>query len=368
MQIFNRRRGKRLLIGLCSFILALVCHFAVIGSLQRADAQEAISPSPLNSPAAPSVLPSATVAPSATVTPAPIAPAAVPGVTPAPIAPAAPTPAVSPTPTVNSTPLIPASHEDVADATVTLLNIDLVRGELEGSLKFDPKGIYRGGGPGFPSRDLVLRVNSLDRQDNKILLGVDKPMTLPSIKWSMVGKTNNYPFDQHTARVFVGLTPTFANEPRDPYQLPFVPLVPQFVADIPGFEVTYTPTSTPTPKAAVDNANLFILTNVVASRSLPVKLFAGIVVVIMWMLSFLVLLVARRIVKLGKQPDVGTLAWMGILLFAFPAIRNSQPGVPPIGILSDFLSFFWAETIVAIALMILAVHWLRLHTPSDRSR
>jgi hypothetical protein len=37
------------------------------------------------------------------------------------------------------------------------------------------------------------------------------------------------------------------------------------------------------------------------------------------------------------------------LLFAFAIVRNAQPGTPPIGTYSDFISFFWAEVIIALS-------------------
>ena len=34
------------------------------------------------------------------------------------------------------------------------------------------------------------------------------------------------------------------------------------------------------------------------------------------------------------------------------AIRSIEPFVPPMGVLSDFFGFFWAESIVAVSLVI----------------
>jgi len=50
-------------------------------------------------------------------------------------------------------------------------------------------------------------------------------------------------------------------------------------------------------------------------------------------------------------------------LFAFPAVRNSQPGVPPVGTWGDFVSFFWAESMIALALGILWFCFLRYSAP-----
>jgi hypothetical protein len=46
------------------------------------------------------------------------------------------------------------------------------------------------------------------------------------------------------------------------------------------------------------------------------------------------------------------------LLFAFAAVRNSQPGVPPIGTYSDFIAFFWAEVLIALCLLSIIFAWV----------
>jgi Domain of unknown function (DUF4436) len=46
------------------------------------------------------------------------------------------------------------------------------------------------------------------------------------------------------------------------------------------------------------------------------------------------------------------------LLFAFYAVRNSQPNVPPIGVYGDFISFFWAETLVGVCLLVTIFTWV----------
>ncbi len=55
---------------------------------------------------------------------------------------------------------------------------------------------------------------------------------------------------------------------------------------------------------------------------------------------------------------VSVLLIMATLLFAFYAVRNSQPNVPPIGVFMDFASFFWVEMIVAACLVVGLVTWL----------
>ncbi len=115
-----------------------------------------------------------------------------------------------------------------------------------------------------------------------------------------------------------------------------------------------------------ENSSIFIYIDVSATRSIPVKFFALVIIVIMWVLSIMALLLALKVMKSGKLPEVGMLSWTAVMLFAFPAIRNAQPGVPPVGTASDFLSFFWTEIIVVVALVIIGSCWLkRYHPPME---
>lgn len=41
-----------------------------------------------------------------------------------------------------------------------------------------------------------------------------------------------------------------------------------------------------------------------------------------------------------------------VLLFAFPAIRSFAPGIPPMGVLVDFLAFFWCEVALGIGVIV----------------
>ena len=49
----------------------------------------------------------------------------------------------------------------------------------------------------------------------------------------------------------------------------------------------------------------------------------------------------------------------GMITFALVPLRNAMPAAPPIGALSDIISFFWAEIIVAVCLVAGVVTWLK---------
>jgi hypothetical protein len=50
------------------------------------------------------------------------------------------------------------------------------------------------------------------------------------------------------------------------------------------------------------------------------------------------------------------------LIFGLPALRNVQPGAPPVGAFSDYVTFIWAELIVAVSAVVTVWQWvLRAH-------
>jgi Domain of unknown function (DUF4436) len=65
-----------------------------------------------------------------------------------------------------------------------------------------------------------------------------------------------------------------------------------------------------------------------------------------------------KAMKTGSNVDLVPLSISISLIFGLPALRNVQPGVPPVGAFGDYLSFIWAEIIVGTSAMILIWTWL----------
>jgi len=93
-------------------------------------------------------------------------------------------------------------------------------------------------------------------------------------------------------------------------------------------------------------------------RTYAVKMFAGFIMLIFWLISISIVLVMFSIVVRKRKIDFSMFAFLTAMLFALPALRNMQPFIPSIGCYSDYISFFWAEGIVAIALVVSVVTWL----------
>ena len=116
-----------------------------------------------------------------------------------------------------------------------------------------------------------------------------------------------------------------------------------------------------TIEPAADPASHDTLTdiNFTIQRSSSTFFFALFVMVAQWVLALCVLAWALSVGLLGRRIEVGLFGWVSAMLFAFPALRGTVPGAPPIGSLSDFLAFFWAEGLVAVSMLIVAYTYLK---------
>jgi len=71
-------------------------------------------------------------------------------------------------------------------------------------------------------------------------------------------------------------------------------------------------------------------------------------------------LIISGLVFIGiRQSEVTLVGAFGAMIFALPALRNTLPGTPPLGVRADFLIFFWAELGAVIALCLFIAAWIR---------
>ena len=100
------------------------------------------------------------------------------------------------------------------------------------------------------------------------------------------------------------------------------------------------------------------------SRPAAVLGFAWFMNAIMAMLGICAALVTYNVAYRGKKLEPNLMVWMSALLFVLPTIRNSLPGTPPLGSLTDFMVFFWVEAVISICLLIMVLTWYR-RAPDD---
>jgi hypothetical protein len=84
-------------------------------------------------------------------------------------------------------------------------------------------------------------------------------------------------------------------------------------------------------------------------------------VMIMIIMFVLAISVVGMVLHVNASPGEMNLLPLSLcvtLIFGLPALRNIQPGVPAVGILSDSMSFIWAEMMVSISAIALAWTWI----------
>jgi hypothetical protein len=273
------------------------------------------------------------------------------------VADASPTPEPS---TDNSTDSSTDSGDppDRLEVYMTVLSVDPVKGEVDARLEFLPYGKFQSGKTLLTAKNISLITNNVDPQGSVFAFRANRRMDAKLIRFSFIkGNANNYPFDNYESQVDIYGESYLGKTELDNYS--GVPFVFYPSANIPGFDINFSSIDEKgDPELIYEAINI--------QRSATVKFFSLMVMGIMWILAILVLLLAIRVWRSGKLPEVTMLGLMATLLFAFPAIRNTQPNVPPVGTMGDYLSFLWTELIVVIALVIIGGCWLRRYHPAEK--
>ena len=89
------------------------------------------------------------------------------------------------------------------------------------------------------------------------------------------------------------------------------------------------------------------------SRAPATLIFAGFIMLLMWTVTLLALMLSAKLICTGAAIDTPLISLLGVLLFAFTAIRNSMPNAPALGALADYLSYFWCEVALGVGLVAL---------------
>ncbi|KAJ3412160.1 hypothetical protein HDV05_001135 [Chytridiales sp. JEL 0842] len=168
------------------------------------------------------------------------------------------------------------------------------------------------------------------------------------------GDVNSYPFDTYTSITYPHtITGEFFNPTTNTSD--FLPISFAIVGGLQAWTVTPTVLD-------FELDGLTIGFDVSFKRSVTTRFFSVFVMVLMWILAGLAFVVALSIWTRGRKVEPPTIAYSAALLFAMAAVRNTQPGVPPIGCTSDVVSFFWAMMLVAVSLCMHMVNYIIKYT------
>jgi len=253
-----------------------------------------------------------------------------------------------------------------------VIAVDLAKSEittrvslrLSGNLAKDPV---------TPSEDLKFFVNGiLGPQEIEFPHG--KRISPFVVVFAVDGNMNHYPFDRYSSAIRSTVTKKTVARPDNQAERPSipesaspdehaddfvtdtlqngepVPISSSITASIPGFK--FHGERVERPKKGVEGFNLAV------RRADNVIAFSVLLMTLMMSLALSVLLMCLSALASSEKLELLPLSLCVTLLFGLPALRNAQPAVPPLGVFGDYVSFIWAETIVATSAVMMIWNWM----------
>lgn len=93
-------------------------------------------------------------------------------------------------------------------------------------------------------------------------------------------------------------------------------------------------------------------------RSTATVGFSIFICVLMWILSLIIGIYGYQVVFRRRSSHIHTCMFGITTLFALPAVRSAQPGIPDIGCVSDILGFYWNMAILACSCIGMISCWV----------
>lgn len=261
---------------------------------------------------------------------------------------------------------------------IEVVGVDLMRSELTTRISFQLAGKLAEDKL-IPAADLRLVVNGVRGQQQ---FDFTKGQRIDPIEviFPIEGNANMYPFDHHKANLWLFLTlrkpaqamalpkpdSPIGNVPEELARSPSLPISTtsieqavqadtetRFSASIPGVSFQGT-----LPAQGAQNLKGLTGFEVHMNRSLGVVFISVTSMVMMGALGIALVLMVLRIVARGRHIASFHIPMAVSLIFGLPALRNMQPGIPPVGTTADAIVFMWAEIAAAGSAVALVIHWL----------
>jgi hypothetical protein len=231
---------------------------------------------------------------------------------------------------------------DYVQADAKVMSVDPVKGEMSVRITFTPQGELADNGT--LKKELNLYVNSATGGLNRSF-PKGKDMSPIDVTLDMQGMVTDYPFDTHQAYLEMLLNEVVKDGDPTP-----VPMVLNFSGSVTGLKIN--------ADMDKDSSEYYSLVNIQVERSDTTHIIIIFAMVLLWLITVTVLLMFLAVLLRGRKVEFGMFAFMAGFLFFFVAFRNAMPGAPPIGALSDYLSFFWGYAIISLSLVGLTMIWL----------
>lgn len=254
------------------------------------------------------------------------------------------------------------------DVSAWLVSVDQQQEQAVIRVNFEPKGSIadEDGTLKYPVRLFVNSANAA--QDRSFEKGKGMPPVDVTVDLYDSSITK-YPFDKFKATLLLSASTQMPNaqQPQEapdpaaepgaapaPAVLPLetvaVPVAINFFGGLHGLKIATGDTSTEDGVTQVEFK---------VSRSATTLAIAWFIMMVLLAVSMVILCLTLMMTIGGRKIELPIIALCGALMFGFVAFRNTMPGTPPVGSMSDYIAFFWAEGIVAASLFALVAVYLK---------
>jgi hypothetical protein len=261
-----------------------------------------------------------------------------------------------------------ATGADFVTLNIIIASVDPQQGLVNERIRLIPSGKFAID-KATPAVDLELLVNSVSgNQTVRFPRGVRiAPVDVTTL---LTGEQSRYPFDRYEGNIDLMVSaPKLKAAPAedvddspDPLDSNLIvganyldhsepiEIVENFTASTPGIKFS---------GAVVPNGrNKRMRTSVVLHRANYVILVSMLAMMGMLGLAVSIMGMVVKMTVTPREINLIPLSLCVALIFGLPALRNIQPGIPPVGVLSDYISFIWAELIVSVSAIVLAWVWI----------
>jgi hypothetical protein len=232
------------------------------------------------------------------------------------------------------------------DVNATVLSVDPIKDEMVVRMEFTPQGDLTADEGWTVSKGLNLYTNSASGKQETVFEKGKHPNPM-DMAFNLSGQASDYPFDQHEGQIYLGLE-TVADA-KDGTAAESVPVAVEFYGSLPGLKIAASPST--------ESQHGLVAIDMQVARSSTVRVFAIAAMIAMWAIALVMLFMVICVIG-GRKVELAMFGLASGLIFGFWALRNSLPGTPPVGTLSDFMAFFWAEAIAALSITALVIVWL----------
>lgn len=238
--------------------------------------------------------------------------------------------------------------ENRIDVSGRIVTADPIKGDVIVRLEFTPHGTLASP-DGTLARDLDFYVASATGKNQHEFKKGKRMNPVEAVVEIYEGEPMDYPFDTHEAELSFFFEPAAAKG-GEASGSESIPVAVEMRGSVAGLRLD--------TEYAKENAPDHAVIAISLERASTARFFSIFIMIAMWALTIGVICLVFRVFSGQRKIEISMFSFLGALLFAFPALRNSQPGTPPIGTMSDFLAFFWAEVIIALSLLAVVLRWL----------